>query len=294
MTNAIAEPVPSQPFVRAATPTLNALRVRAGAQTHVGKVRRTNEDQFLIGDITSAIQVRRATLCESNHLYLGSTPLCLLVVADGMGGHAGGEHAAALAVTSVESFILRALGHIGTLGIRGPADLLRASFQIADGTVIEAAEKNDSLAGMGTTMTVAMIGGSEAHVAHAGDSRAYLLRERALRRLTRDHTVAEALREGGVIKTPSEMHPLHHVITNAVGGGTAGVNPDISRVDLNPGDRLLLCTDGLTNMVDDNRIAEILASELEPTELSQRLVDEALACGGEDNTTVVVAFLDAA
>ncbi|MGE5788979.1 MAG: PP2C family protein-serine/threonine phosphatase, partial [Myxococcales bacterium] len=293
MPNAVAAPMPSQPQIRAANPTLNALRVRAGAQTHVGNVRQNNEDQFLIGDVTSAIQVRKASLCESNHLYLGTSPMCLLIVADGMGGHAAGERAAALAVTSVESFILRALGHIGTLGIRGPADLLQASFQAADGTVIEAAERNDSLAGMGTTMTVAMIGGSEAHIAHAGDSRAYLLRERALRRLTRDHTVAEALREGGLVKNP-ELHPLHHVITNAVGGGTAGVNPDIARVDLSPGDRLLLCTDGLTNMLDDEKIAEILSSELKPAEVSQHLVEAALAAGGDDNVTVVVAFLDAA
>lgn len=292
-----ATPDPRNPVIRAATPTLNALRALAGARTHVGKVRHSNEDQFLIGDVTSAIQVREATLVRASHLYLGTAPLFLMIVADGMGGHAGGEHASALAVTAVESFILRALGHIGTLGMQGPSELLQACFKAADGTVTEVARTSESLAGMGTTMTVAIVGGCEAHIAHAGDSRAYLFHERELRRLTRDHTVGEALREVGGLQNQPETHhrgPMDHVITNAVGGGTSGVEPDINRIDLVAGDQLLLCTDGLTNMVPDMQITEILSRGLAPDVTSFELIEQALRNGGEDNVTAAVARFELA
>jgi protein phosphatase len=293
MNDLLANPAQHQ-LGRATSATINSLKIRAAARSNTGKVRKTNEDQYLIGDVTSAIQVREASVCQPNHLYLGVAPLCLLIVADGMGGHAGGEHASALAISSVESFILRALGHIGTLGMHGPGDLLRASFEVADGNVVEAANGNASLAGMGTTMTAAMMGGSEVHIAHAGDSRAYLFRGGELRRLTRDHTVAEALRERGVLNVESsENSAMHHIITNAVGGGTAGVNPDIARVDLSAGDQLLLCTDGLTNMVVDEQIGSLLASGADPAAACDRLVEAALERGGTDNVTVVVAVFEA-
>lgn len=297
MPDATAVASPHTPVIRGSTPTLNALRACVGARTDVGKVRRSNEDQFLIGDVTSAIQVREASLARPNHLFLGSAPLCLMIVADGMGGHAAGERAAALAVTAVESFVLRALGHIGTLGMQGPSELLRASFQVADGTVMEAAKSSENLAGMGTTMTVALVGGCEAHIAHAGDSRAYLFHDGTLHRLTRDHTVAEALRAEGVLTGAASVdsqNPMQHVITNAVGGGTAGVNPDINRIDLAGHDYLLLCTDGLTNMVTDDEIAVILAQNPDPDAASAALVERALEHGGEDNVTAVVARFELA
>jgi len=281
---------PSPDVPKGRIPTLNALRTRAAAQTHVGKVRQKNEDQFFIGEVTSAIQVRESTVVPPQ-LYLGSSPLVLLIVADGMGGHAAGERAAALAVRSVESFVLRAFEHIGSLGLQGPADLLLASFQIADGTVMQASKGRDSLKGMGTTMTIALVGGSEAHIAHAGDSRAYLFRNNALTRLTRDHTVAEAMRERGVPDSPGQdlQKTMSHIVTNAVGGGTAGVTPDIARLDLESGDQLLMCTDGLTNMVQDDTIAATLVAPGDPSDKANRLVEAALAGGGKDNITALVA-----
>jgi protein phosphatase len=280
-----------------AAPTLNDLRTRAYALTHQGHVRENNEDQFLIGDVTSAIQVKDASVSPTK-IYLGSSPLSLLIVADGMGGHAAGEKASAIAVSSVEALILRTLGHLGCLGIQNAADLLRSSFQAADGSVLEAAQASSSLAGMGTTMTVALVGGSEAHIAHAGDSRAYLLRDRELNRLTRDHTVAEELQNwGNGAGKPVDAEALRHMshmITNAVGGGTAGVDPDVTRVELRAGDRLLLCTDGLTNMLDDGRITELLNASPSPESACKMLVDAALAAGGQDNVTVLVAHIDAA
>jgi len=283
---------PSDLVSPAARPTINELRTRAAGHTHVGNVRKTNEDQFFIGEVMSAIQVTEASLCP-NRLYLGPAPLGLLIVADGMGGHAGGEHASALAISAVEGFILRALGHVGTLGIQGAPDLLRASFEIADDSVIEASQASASLSGMGTTMTVALVGGSEAHIAHAGDSRAYLFRDGTLSRFTRDHTVAEAMNAGG---TPGSAKPEHealrHMVTNAVGGGTPGVSPDLTRTDVRAGDRLLLCTDGLTNMINDDTIAEILTEHNDPKAASKQLVEAALTKGGQDNVTALVANFD--
>ncbi len=267
---------PSNLVSPAARPTINELRTRAAAYTHVGKVRKTNEDQFFIGEVTSAIQVTDASLCP-NRLYLGPAPLTLLIVADGMGGHAGGERASALAISSDEGFILRALGHIGTLGIQGASDLLRASFEIADGTVIEASQASASLSGMGTTMTVALAGGSEVHIAHAGDSRAYLLRDGTLSRLTRDHTVPEAMNALGIPESMKREHKaLRHMLTNAVGGGTPGVSPDLTRTDLQAGDQLLLCTDGLSNMINDDAIADVLTKYHDPNTASRQLVEAAL------------------
>ncbi|MGC4064646.1 MAG: protein phosphatase 2C domain-containing protein [Polyangiaceae bacterium] len=282
-----------------AAPTLNELRTRASALTHRGHVRENNEDQFLIGDVSSAIHVKSASLCPTK-IFLGSSPLSLLIVADGMGGHAGGERASAIAVSSVEAFILRTLGHLGALRIQNAEDLLRSSFEAADGSVLEASRSSSSLAGMGTTMTVALVRGSEAHIAHAGDSRAYLIRDRSLNRLTRDHTVAEELkaRDNGAgsrvaVDTETLRH-MSHMITNAVGGGTAGVEPDVTRIELRAGDRILLCTDGLTNMVDDARTIELINANPSLDSACQTLVDAALAAGGQDNVTVLVANVEAA
>jgi protein phosphatase len=258
-------------------------------------VREKNEDQYFIGEVTSAIQVKDASLCPTQ-IYLGSAPLSLLIVADGMGGHAAGEKASAIAVSSVEAFILRTLGHLGSLGIHDATELLRSSFLAADGSVLEAARASSALAGMGTTMTVALVGGSEAHIAHAGDSRAYLQRDGTLKRLTRDHTVAEELRglgNGSDERMDTEaLRHMSNMITNAVGGGSAGVEPDVTRIDLRAGDRLLLCTDGLTNMVEDQRIAELVNANPSPASACKALLDAALSAGGEDNVTVLVARFD--
>ena len=143
---------------------------------------------------------------------------------------------------------------------------------------------------MGTTLTVALSLGPDLTVAHVGDSRVYLLRRGALHRLTRDHTLAQELADLGEIPAGDvATHRLRHVLTQAIGVWEAGGEPEVRRFRLADGDRLLLCTDGLTEMVDDATIAAELGRDRSAADIGQALIDLALARGGRDNVTVVVA-----
>jgi protein phosphatase len=286
--------IPAAP-ARAASapvPTPAALRTRASASTHPGLVRPFNEDHFLIANIQSAIQVVQASVCP-NQVYFGPRPTGLFVVADGMGGHAAGERASAIAVVSMEKLILRALSEMGPMRQTDPAVLLAAGFKSADDAVFDAARERASLTGMGTTMTAALVVGDEVFLGHAGDSRAYLLRAGQLSRLTRDHTVVTELEGAGVL-APAEAadHPFRNVVTNAIGGRVPGVTPDIKRFEAWAGDRMLLCSDGLTDMVTDEELKHILAAGEDPDVTSAHLVQAALEGGGRDNITALVIVFD--
>jgi protein phosphatase len=152
------------------------------------------------------------------------------------------------------------------------------------------ADADPALHGFGTTMTLALSLGRDLFVVHVGDSRAYLLRQQRLHRLTRDHTLAQALADRGLL-APQEAASsrLRHVLTQALGAQSAYDEPDVHEVPLHDGDCLLLCTDGLTEMVRDEGIAQVLASSDTAEEACRRLVQEALAAGGKDNVTAVVA-----
>lgn len=141
---------------------------------------------------------------------------------------------------------------------------------------------------------MALVSGRTLFVIHAGDSRCYLARADKIRQLTVDHTWAAELARGGVI-THEEVrsHPWRHIVNNILGGGEVGVRVDVQKADLAPGDILLLCSDGLTDMLTDGRIAAILAAEHDPKAACQRLVDEANEEGGRDNITCLVARLEA-
>jgi protein phosphatase len=143
---------------------------------------------------------------------------------------------------------------------------------------------------MGTTMTLAFISGRSLFVVHAGDSRCYLLRDGTLRQLTEDHTVVGELARHGVISPEqAHHHPFRHVVTNVLGGKDASLRVDVQRLDLKAADVVLLCSDGLTDMLDDQRLAQILTAEPEPETACGLLVAEANAKGGKDNVTAVVA-----
>jgi protein phosphatase len=147
---------------------------------------------------------------------------------------------------------------------------------------------------MGTTLTMAFVSGWKLFVVHAGDSRCYLFRAGALERLTVDHTVAGELARQGVIR-PEDVgsNRFRHVVTNVLGGGRAGVQTDVRQAELQTGDVLLLCTDGLSDMLPDERLAGILAAEADPRAACERLVAEANAQGGRDNITAIVARFEA-
>jgi PPM family protein phosphatase len=265
----------------------------AFALSHKGHVRKHNEDHYVIANLTNAMQIV-STNSGQKQVYFGADPATLFVVADGMGGHAGGERASALALYSVETFILRTLGHMSPFVFRETADLLRSCFQTADAAVFDSSQNDTSLRGMGTTMTLGLLIGKELHLAHAGDSRAYLLRNGVLHRLTRDHTIAGALVGHGAINAEeAESHPMRHIVTNFVGGGQLGVAPDLAKIPLGVGDKLLFATDGLTDLVHDDRLKEILTAEMSPETAAGRLVDAALSSGGTDNVTALVVTFDA-
>ncbi len=272
------------------------LSVRSFGLTDAGKVRATNEDQFLIAVLLKALQVQQTSLPQRKVQH-SSDRSYLFVVADGMGGHAGGEQASALAIDSVETFILGTFKWFAQF--KGPEqDQVLADFQSALGQanarVLAEAAEHPELRGMGTTLTLAYSLNDVLFVAHVGDSRCYLCRHGILYRLTHDHTlVEEMVRRGALTAEEAAQHRWRHVITNAVGGASADLKVEVHKLHLEDGDRVLLCSDGLTEMLPDEEINQALHTEGEPEQACRRLVTRANEAGGRDNITAVVAHFRA-
>jgi protein phosphatase len=208
----------------------------------------------------------------------------LIAVADGMGGHLGGGTAAGLAVDA-----LRAAGAAAT---SDPTALLEALRQ-ANRAIARAATDDPDLTGMGTTATAAVLEGGILYLVHVGDSRAYLVRDGRIIQVTEDHSVvAEMVRRGTLSADAAENHPARHVITRAL-GVNADIEIDALRVDLEPADVVLLCTDGLSGPVDDDGILEVIEGSATLEAAATGLVGRANAAGGPDNVTVVLARVDA-
>jgi serine/threonine protein phosphatase PrpC len=263
--------------------------------TDRGRVRESNQDQFLIASPTAALWVQQASGQKAGVHYanIGSH---LFVVADGMGGEAGGAEASALAINAVETSVLSTLNWL--LALRSSEQSssvdvlteLRSALQQADARVCEVAARHPELSGMGTTLTVAYRFESNLFVAHAGDSRCYLLRADQLFRLTQDHTLAGELVRKGVLASEGDARAgLRHIVTNVVGGIKEGVSVELHRLTLQAGDVILLCTDGLTGMLTDLQIASVLRTYPNPQQACERLVQSANDAGGHDNITALVA-----
>jgi protein phosphatase len=268
------------------------LTVRCHGLTHPGRARPANEDQFLIVEVARAVRVRQGSLPLARLQY-GDRRGRLFAVADGLGGARGGEEASALALQVVGRCLLNSPQNLlqGRTPVRsGVLPQLRAAFRLADAQVIARSARHPALTGMGTTLTLAYSVDRDLYVGHVGDSRCYLLHRGKLRQLTRDHTWAQGLVDGGQL-LPGEVHRhrLRHVITNVVGGPVPGVKPELRVARLAPGDALLLCTDGLTDLVSDDTIALILGREADPRAACEELVARANERGGRDNVTVIVA-----
>jgi protein phosphatase len=229
------------------------VKIVAGAATDVGRVREGNEDAYLVDDAMG-----------------------LVAVADGMGGHRAGEVASSTALEA-----LRAAVNAGRP--------LREAIEDANAAVYAKSLTDPSLRGMGTTLTAGtLVAGGTLLVGHVGDSRAYLLHDAELRRLTTDHSLVEELvRDGRLTADEAAVHPQRSIITRALGLDPS-VEVDVYPVDLAPGDRILLCSDGLTGMVQSDEIAAALRRELDPTRAANSLIDAANSAGGEDNITVIV------
>jgi protein phosphatase len=270
------------------------VEVDLGGLSHQGKVRHNNEDCFL------TVRFERGLHPLLTNLPADSLPARLsegghgLLVADGIGGMAAGEVASHLAVSTLVDLVMSTPDWIMRLDEHSRQRVLlrfAQRYHEIDTVLCERARAEPDLAGMGTTLTVAGSIGTELIVTHVGDSRAYLYRDDRLQQLTRDHTFAQALADLGTI-APEEVatHPRRHILTRALGGGPGGWGePDLQRLTLQEGDGVLLCTDGLTEMVDDAGIAAILRGGGTSQEICQALVDAALDRGGKDNVTVVLA-----
>jgi PPM family protein phosphatase len=269
-----------------------AFAVTAAGKTDRGLVRDGNEDQFLIAELAKLLRVEQSTLPEAA-FQTGAVHGHVFLVADGMGGHVGGEIASRIAAHTVEEFMLNSLKwFLQSRGDEGRevVERLHGAVVEADTRVLNAAKRQPELTGMGSTLTLALAVGRTLFIAHVGDSRAYLLRNEELQQLTEDHTLANELIARGALQPGEPLSPrLKHVITNAIGGSDTGVRVEVTRATLEPGDRLLLCTDGLTDLLDDDTIATVLTEHPTAAEACDRLVEMANDRGGHDNVTAVVA-----
>lgn len=267
--------------------------VEFGAASHPGLVRGNNEDTFLAGRIDRALHV------FATNLPAGDVPADFgeaaygMLVADGLGGRAAGEVASRTAIGTMLNLILHTPAWIMRVGEKEADQIterITERFKRAGLEILHKAEDDPALAGMGTTLTTASSVGEELFVGHVGDTRAYLLRDGHLIRLTRDHTYAQELADVGIIR-PDQVagHRMKHVLTRALGRHGDQVRVDVIRVGLKDRDQVLLCTDGLTDMVSDDGIKAGLTAAASAQAAADGLIAAALAGGGKDNVTAVVA-----
>lgn len=267
--------------------------------TDVGSRRPTNEDQFLIADLNKSMLIHQTSLSHEDHTRLfGGSQGKLLLVADGMGGHAEGKQASQIAVQTMANYVLNTMPWFFRLEEGRESDLheeLKLALEECQRSIESAAATNPQRRGMGTTLTMAYILWPRLYVVHAGDSRCYLLRGSRLEQVTTDHTIAQRMVEKGILDArEAQESRWSHVLWNCVGGGTHELNPDVYKATLQIGDSLLLCSDGLTACMEPHQIAELLQKKLSAEQTCRQLVDTANSAGSPDNLTVVVAhFRDA-
>ena len=278
---------PKSPFVSSVS-----VEVDLAAQSHRGRVRLNNEDHFYVGRASRDLQTLMTSLPVTEIPERSGEVVYAMIVADGMGGQAAGEIASQMAIGTMIQLVLATADWIMR---PDPGEPERVMERIADryrkahAAVLHRSEEDPSLAGMGTTMTLACSLGHRLLTAHVGDSRAYLFRNGVLQQLTRDHTLAQRLADAGLIDSEHiSEHRARHILTEAIGAGQQA-EPDLRQIDLVDGDDILLCTDGLTGMIGDDAIADILQRRKRANEACQLLIDAALERGGTDNVTVTLA-----
>jgi len=280
-----------------ALPRSSLFTVKSFGLSDPGRVRSSNEDCFVIAELARTLYVHETNLPQSNATF-SSHRGHVFIVADGVGGNAAGEVASSLSVASIEDFLLNTLRRFSNLQASEEQDVLRElqkALLHADSRIFEETAKHPQWRGMATTITFAFVVNWRLFVAHAGDCRCYLYSKGSLQRLTQDHTLtAELVRAGAVSPQDAGRHPFRHVVTNILGGDKPGVKAELHSLDLQPDDALLLCTDGLTGMVPEDRIVAILQAEKEPQRACELLVAEANERGGRDNVTVIVAHMSGA
>jgi protein phosphatase len=248
------------------------MRIESRSVTDVGRKRTANEDSYCVNDEVG-----------------------LYVVADGMGGHAHGEVASRVAVETIEEFIKLTAGDSDVTWPYGIDDQLslngnrlKTSIRFANQKLLEHAKAQADCEGMATTVVAVLVEDTIAEVAHVGDSRLYLVRDGELRGVTSDHSwVNEQVQSGVIDSDQARNHPLRNVVTRAL-GGKPDLEVDVQAFELRPGDRLLLCSDGLTSMVNDEEILRVMLAGDGGVDQVEELVEAANRGGGEDNITTIL------
>jgi serine/threonine protein phosphatase PrpC len=264
------------------------------ARSHPGLVRSNNEDVYLVVRYGRYLQALATNLPAGDAPERSDTYGYGFLVADGVGGHAAGEVASRLAVNTLVRFALDLPDWI--LFPQAKADWnrieerAREAYRQMDAAIRAETDERPELTGMGTTVTVARNVGRDLIVAHVGDSRAYRLRGTSFTQLTRDHTLAQELADArGIGPGDVARHLFRHVLTRAVGGKVAWSGVDIQKHEVVEGDQILLCSDGLTDLLPSPAIASVLQSAKTVDAACDELIGLALKAGGSDNVTAVVA-----
>lgn len=233
--------------------------------SHIGLVRKTNEDNCLVFE-----------------------DLKLLAVADGMGGHQAGEVASRLALDTIAQFVRANSSEM----VENPAGTLQKALEAANNKIYSRSREQSEYNGMGTTITAACIKDDKVYLAHVGDSRAYLIHNGEIRLVTDDHSlVNELVKNGGLSPDEASRHPQRNVLTRAIGSMPL-VEVDIYEEQVNSGDILLLCTDGLSGLLSLDEISETVRGASSMEDGTGRLVEQALGRGGPDNITVILCMIE--
>ena len=231
-------------------------------RTDTGRKRSNNQDSIFISDTP-----------------VGPLPN-LYIVADGMGGHAAGDFASRYAINVVIDFIRKST-------VRNPISLLKRALVYANSELYKEAEKDKEKSGMGTTMVAAVLTDKKLYVANIGDSRLYVINDRIIQ-VTMDHSLVEELiRSGQLERNKGRNHPEKNIITRAMGSRGEAM-PDFFEIDVNPGDKILMCTDGLSNMVEDDEIRDIVEDCATSEDAVSSLINRANYYGGNDNVSVII------
>lgn len=274
-------------------PSTTAVQFDVAGLSDKGAVRDENQDHFLVVRTGRYFQTLATSLPAGEVPERSEEQGLLMMVADGMGGQAAGEVASRTVLATLTSLILEHPEWILKVDEDSASDLLNrtiARYKALDAALAQRMRDEPALRGMGTTLTAAYSLGLDLFVAHVGDSRAYVLHDGAVRQLTRDHTHVQKLVDAGMLsREEAAGHQLRNVLTNVLGGAHRSVEVEFQRLRLAAGDRLLLCSDGLTGTVRDEEIAAILGASATSSESCRRLVDRALALGAPDNVTAIVA-----
>ncbi len=283
-------------FLLSEAPTLiiDGTRVDAFGYTDVGRVRTVNQDHFLIASLHRSVEIESTSIpMQEGQRFAPAARALLLLVADGVGGGAGGEEASTWTLDTIVRYVAGSSRFFYRGEAPVPEDFLNdltLAVQWSHAAVRDRGIETPELAGMATTVTMALVHWPRAFVIQIGDSRCYHLRDQELKQVTTDQTMArELIEQGALPEEAAESSPLSQVLSQAIGHEEPDVWPVISELELRTGDTLLLCSDGLMKHVPDAEITQLLHTAASATEAASALVGAALQGGGSDNVTVLAA-----